>query len=93
MNKRSWIVAPAILALVALAGCATTKPLAVVCVSCSLLQASGLCADASPAGKVPTVVAPRLACPADQHIELVNYQRWLDGEEAPRVECRRYTIQ
>lgn len=74
--------------LVAFAGCATTKPLSVACISCSLLQASGLCPTDGKA-----LAAKRPACPEGQRLEILNYQRWLDGTEAPRVECRRYSIQ
>jgi len=80
-------LAPAVLAALALGGCATTKPLSVACISCALLQASGLCPD----GKA--IAAKRPACPEGQRLEILNYQRWIDGEEAPRVECRRYSIQ
>ena len=80
-------LAPAILALLALAGCATTKPLSVACVSCSLLQATGLCTEAR------TTAPKRPGCPEGQRLEIINYQRWLDGTEGPRVECRRYSIQ
>ena len=79
-------LAPAILAILA-AGCATTKPLSVACVSCSLLQAAGLCTEAR------ATAAKRTGCPEGQRLEILNYQRWLDGTEAPRVECRRYSIQ
>jgi len=80
-------LAPAILVILALSGCATTKPLSVACVSCSLLQATGLCTEAM------ATAAKRPACPEGQRWEILNYQRWLDGEEAPRVECRSYSIQ
>ena len=80
-------LAPAILAILALSGCATTKPLSVACVSCSLLQSTGLCTEAR------ATAAKRPACPEGQRWEILNYQRWLDGEEAPRVECRSYSIQ
>ena len=77
----------AILLAIPLAGCATTKPLSVACVSCALLQQSGLCPDAK------ALAAKRPGCPEGQRLEILNYQRWLDGQEAPRVACRRYSIQ
>jgi len=77
----------ALLLALGLAGCATTKPLSVACVSCALLQNSGLCATAKTAAKT---IPP---CPDGQRLEILNYQRWIDGQEAPQVECRRYSIQ
>lgn len=92
----------AITLALALTGCATTQPLSMVCWSAKLLEESGLCA-ASDAGASESVAlsrygkvvaaGPGLACPKGKHPEVVNYQRWLEGEEAPRVECRRVTIQ
>ena len=81
-------LAPAILVILALSGCATTKPLSVACVSCALLQQSGLCPVDGKA-----TAAKRPACPEGQRWEILNYQRWIDGQEAPQVECRRYSIQ
>lgn len=81
-------LAPALLAILALAGCATTKPLSVACVSCALLQQSGLCPTDGKA-----LAAKRTACPEGERWEILNYARWLDGTEAPRVECKRYSIQ
>ena len=69
-----------VLALIALAGCATTKPLQIACISCALLEASGACSR-------------EVACPTGQHKEIVNYRAWLEGEEAPRIECRRWTVE
>jgi len=69
--------------VVLLSGCATTKPLQIACISCQLLEATGLCAAA----------ARRAPCPEGQRYEILNYQRWIDGQETPVVECRRYSIQ
>jgi len=72
-------------------GCATTKPLSVACTSCALLQTSNLCPTSSTA--MAKTLAPKMPCPSGQRPEILNYQRWLDGFEGPRVECRRYSIQ
>jgi len=67
-------------AVLLFSGCATTKPLTIACISCGLLQMSGACSK-------------EVACPAGQHKEITNYRAWLDGEEAPKIECRRWTVQ
>jgi len=71
-----------------LSGCASTVPLQVACTACAQLDALHLCelADkvASSRG-LPT-------CPDGLRYEVLNPQAWLDGEEAPRVECRSYSI-
>jgi hypothetical protein len=92
-NPREWVRSGP-LALLALAlplagGCATTKPLSIACTSCALLQSAALCPAAE--GKVLAVI--KQPCPKGQHLEIVNYFRWLDGEETPIVECRRHTVQ
>lgn len=77
-----------------LAGCATTKPLNVACTSCALLQAAALCpveAQTTASKTLATTALP--TCPKGKHPEIVNYQRWLDGEERPRIECRRVSTQ
>jgi len=66
-----------------LSGCATTKPLQIACLSCGLLEASGMCGGASTLGQ-----QRRPQCPEGQRYEIVNYQSWLDGEE-PVIECRK----
>jgi hypothetical protein len=74
----------------ALAGCATsTKPLTIACTSCALLQSSGLCVPQAAADR-GMLAAPKEACPEGQRQEIVNYRQWLDGIEAPKVECRNY---
>jgi hypothetical protein len=90
LHPRTWgrrCVAVLALAL-PFAGCASTKPLSVACTSCALLQASNLCPSAA-----ARTLAPKMTCPEGQRPEILNYQRWLDGFEGPRVECRRYSIQ
>ena len=80
---RTFLLAGGLLCGAALLpGCATTKPLNVACVACSLLDVSGMCATRASA----------LACESG-HLEIVNYRAWSDGEEPPRIECRRVTIQ
>ena len=64
---------------VSITSCATTKPLVIACISCSLLELSGACDQEE-------------AC-LSGHAESVNYQKWIDGEEPPRIECRPVTIQ
>jgi hypothetical protein len=92
LNPRSYRRRSAsvlVLALPLLSGCATTtKPLTIACTSCALLQSSGLCTSQAAADRA--LAAPKMACPEGQRQEIVNYRQWLDGIEAPKVECRNY---
>jgi hypothetical protein len=71
-----------------LGACATTKALDVACVSARLLIETGMCNQAARLAKAERFPA----CPDGQRWEILNYQAWSDGEEAPRVACRSYSI-
>jgi len=70
---------------VLLTGCASTHALSVACLSCDLLQSSGVCGGSGSAlGR-----RPRPACPKGERYVIANFAAWIDGKEEPRIECRR----
>ena len=73
---------------VMLPACSATVPLQVACTACAQLDALNLCARAAQIAKRQHLPE----CPDGLRYEVLNPQAWLDGEEAPRVECRSYSI-
>ncbi len=66
-----------------LPSCATlsnSQPVKVVCASCALLQATGVCG--------PTSALRAAPCPAGQEPWVVNFHDVVEHGAEPRVECR-----
>jgi hypothetical protein len=78
--RRPLVVLACLLAT-ACASLSGSQPVKVVCASCALLQATGLCAVA------PAVKAEK-PCPDGQDLWILNYDQVLKNGAEPKVECR-----
>lgn len=70
-----------LLALLPLAGCASVgKPLAVACLACATLEATGVCTAATT--RSPT------RCASGEELWVINWDAVVDRGARPVVECR-----
>jgi len=72
-----------VLACLAVPACATlsgSQPVAVVCASCALLQATGICG--------PTGALRAMPCPEGQEPWIMNYADVVERGAEPKIECR-----